>query len=106
MIALEHVSKSYRVTHGWHRVLNDVTCRFPKGRNVGILGLNGAGKSTLLRLIGGVEPPDSGDIYRSCSVSWPIAFTGATFTYFIVVFMSECPIRYCTSAIGTSFDTR
>jgi len=77
MIALEHVSKSYRVTHGWHRVLNDVTCRFPKGRNVGILGLNGAGKSTLLRLIGGVEPPDSGDIYRSCSVSWPIAFTGA-----------------------------
>jgi capsular polysaccharide transport system ATP-binding protein len=76
MIALEHVSKSYRTAHGRHRVLDDITCVFPKGRNVGILGLNGAGKSTLLRLIGGAEPPDRGAIRREGTVSWPIAFMG------------------------------
>lgn len=77
MISLDQVSKSYRAGHGWNRVLDDITCTFPKGKNVGILGLNGAGKSTLLRMIGGVEPPDNGKIHRHGAVSWPIAFTGA-----------------------------
>lgn len=77
MITLENVSKSYRTAHGRHRVFDGVTCQFPKGRNVGILGLNGAGKSTLLRIICQVEPPDSGSIRCEGTVSWPIAFTGA-----------------------------
>ena len=76
MIELRHVTKSYRAGHGWNRVLDDVTVTFPKGKNVGILGLNGAGKSTLLRLIGGVEPPDRGTIRKEGTVSWPIAFSG------------------------------
>lgn len=77
MIALENISKSYRTAHGRYRVFDAVCCRFPKGRNVGILGLNGAGKSTLLRIIGGVEPPDRGSVRREGTVSWPIGFTGA-----------------------------
>ncbi len=76
MIELHNVSKSYRAGQGWNRVLDDITVTFPKGKNVGILGLNGAGKSTLLRLIGGVEPPDRGTIRREGRVSWPIAFMG------------------------------
>lgn len=76
MIEIRNISKSYRTASGWNRVLNDISVTFPTGRSVGILGLNGAGKSTLLRLIGGVEPPDQGEIYRDVRLSWPIGFSG------------------------------
>lgn len=48
-----------------------------KGEKIGILGRNGAGKSTLIRLISGVEPPTTGEIKRTMSISWPLAFSGA-----------------------------
>ncbi len=76
MIELRNITKSYTVQHGRNIVLDDVSVCFPSDRNVGILGLNGAGKSTLLRIIGNVEPPDSGEIYKDVVVSWPIGFTG------------------------------
>jgi capsular polysaccharide transport system ATP-binding protein len=76
MIDIRHVSKAYRVRHGWNQVLDDISIQFPSDRNIGILGLNGSGKSTLLRLIGNVEPPDKGEIYRDVKVSWPIGFSG------------------------------
>jgi capsular polysaccharide transport system ATP-binding protein len=76
MINIRHVSKAYRMSHGWNQVLDDISICLPGDRNIGILGLNGAGKSTLLRLIGNVEPPDKGEIYRDVRVSWPIGFNG------------------------------
>ena len=76
MIELVNVSKSYRKGSGWNRVLRDISVTFPTGHSVGILGLNGAGKSTLLRLIGGVEPPDTGIVRRDITVSWPLGFSG------------------------------
>ena len=76
MIELKNISKSYRVAHGWHKVLDNISVCLPSNRNIGILGLNGAGKSTLLRIIGNVEPPDKGEIYRDVNVSWPIGFSG------------------------------
>jgi capsular polysaccharide transport system ATP-binding protein len=76
MIDIRNVSKAYRVSHGWNQVLDNISICFPGDRNIGILGLNGAGKSTLLRLIGNVEPPDKGEIYRDVRVSWPIGFSG------------------------------
>jgi capsular polysaccharide transport system ATP-binding protein len=74
MIALRDVSKTYRTPHGSKVLLNGVTCEFPPGVNVGILGRNGAGKSTLIRMIGGTEAPDSGEIGKSARVSWPLGF--------------------------------
>jgi capsular polysaccharide transport system ATP-binding protein len=59
-----------------HQVLDGVSIQFPRGVNVGVLGKNGAGKSTLLRIIGGVEPPDTGMVRRELRVSWPIGFSG------------------------------
>jgi capsular polysaccharide transport system ATP-binding protein len=58
-------------------VLDRVSFRLERGRNVGILGRNGAGKSTLIRLLSGAEGPTSGHIHREMSVSWPLAFGGA-----------------------------
>ena len=76
MIELKNISKSYRINQGWNKVLDKISVTFPSHRNIGIFGLNGAGKSTLLRLIGSVEAPDSGEIYRTVKVSWPIGFSG------------------------------
>jgi capsular polysaccharide transport system ATP-binding protein len=76
MIDIKNISKAYRIRHGWNQVLDNISIQFPTHRNVGIMGLNGSGKSTLLRLIGNVEPPDSGEIYRDVKVSWPIGFSG------------------------------
>jgi len=77
MLAIERVSKVYSTRQGRRRVLDDVSFKLEKGRNLGILGRNGAGKSTLIRLISGAERPTSGRIQRGMRVSWPLAFGGA-----------------------------
>lgn len=77
MISVEHVYKKYHTRQGSKIVLKDVNFQLEKGGKVGILGRNGAGKSTLIRLISGVEAPTSGEIKRTMSISWPLAFSGA-----------------------------
>lgn len=76
MIELDNVTKAYATQSGSNVVLDAVTFAFPPRTNLGVLGKNGAGKSTLLRLIAGTELPDSGDVLRRGSVSWPIGFSG------------------------------
>jgi capsular polysaccharide transport system ATP-binding protein len=76
MIKLVGVSKTYMTKKGPSRILDNVTAKFPKNQNIGILGLNGAGKSTLLRIMAGVELPDEGEVIRKGKVSWPIGFRG------------------------------
>ena len=77
MISVEHVYKQYQTRQGKRTVLNDINFSLQKGEKIGILGRNGAGKSTLIRLISGVEPPTEGEIRRTMSISWPLAFSGA-----------------------------
>ena len=77
MISVEHVSKRYLTRQGRRTVLHDINFTLQKGEKIGILGRNGAGKSTLIRLISGVEPPSEGEIKRTMSISWPLAFSGA-----------------------------
>lgn len=76
MIALEGVTKSYRMGHRLHHVLDNITFTFPRLKSVGILGANGAGKSTLIKIIGGAEKPDSGRVIRSSRLSWPMGYSG------------------------------
>ncbi len=77
MIRLENVDKFYPTRAGRNQVLSGVNLTVEKGQRVGILGRNGAGKSTLIRVVGGVEEPTTGRVYRDMSVSWPLAFSGA-----------------------------
>lgn len=81
MISIEDVSKTYSTRFGPRKILDKVSFRLERGRNIGILGQNGAGKSTLIRLISGAEQPTSGRITREMSVSWPLAFGGAFATH-------------------------
>ncbi|GAB2649678.1 ABC transporter ATP-binding protein [Vibrio panuliri] len=76
MIELINVSKIYQTASGKKQVLKPCNLKFPKGRNIGLLGVNGAGKSTLLRMIAGSEAPTSGLIKRNIKMSWPLGFAG------------------------------
>ncbi|KTR81992.1 ATP-binding protein [Novosphingobium barchaimii] len=77
MISVDHVHKVYPTRQGDRVVLNDISFRLDRGEKLGILGRNGAGKSTLVRLVSGAEQVTSGEITRTMSVSWPLAFGGA-----------------------------
>lgn len=76
MIRLTDVTKQYDSNAGLRTILNGINLEVRPGDRVGILGRNGAGKSTLIRIIGGAEPPTTGTVERTMSVSWPLAFTG------------------------------
>lgn len=47
------------------RALDDLTLSLKEGDRVGLIGRNGAGKSTLLRVLAGIYPPTSGQIYTT-----------------------------------------
>lgn len=76
MIRLDNVTKRYDSNAGPRTILDGITLTVNPGERLGILGRNGAGKSTLIRVISGAEPPTSGRVERTMSVSWPLAFTG------------------------------
>lgn len=76
-LRVRDLCKTYPTRFGKNRVLDAISFDLYKGERLGILGRNGAGKSTLVRLVSGAEHPTSGLIYRSMSVSWPLAFGGA-----------------------------
>ena len=49
--------------------IGPVNLEFYDSEIVGIIGRNGSGKSTLLRIIGGVFPPDDGEVHLSGTIS-------------------------------------
>lgn len=77
MIALHDVTRYYGGGDDLRVVLDNVSAIFPTQAKVGILARPGMGKTSLIRLLAGIDAPNSGEIHRSCSVSWPIGFAGA-----------------------------
>jgi simple sugar transport system ATP-binding protein len=59
LVRMDHIHKWY----GRVRALDDVTFVVREQEIVGLLGDNGAGKSTLIKVLSGVVPTTSGDIY-------------------------------------------
>lgn len=76
MLRVSNVVKEYETGSSVIRVLDGISFEVGKGERFAVMGKNGAGKSTLVRLIGGVEPPTSGDITFEMSLSWPLGLTG------------------------------
>lgn len=70
------IVKEYHTQIGLRRVIDGVSFSVGPGEKFAVLGRNGAGKSTLVKIIGGVEPPTSGEVCRGMNMSWPIAFGG------------------------------
>ena len=61
MEAIRNVGRGQRSTKLVH-ALKNVSLDVEQGEVLGIVGANGAGKSTLMRAIGGIVPPDEGEI--------------------------------------------
>lgn len=59
IVRLENVGKNY----GKVISLKNITLEIGAGEIVGLIGDNGAGKSTLIKVLTGVEPPTSGQLY-------------------------------------------
>ncbi len=77
MIELRNLCKTYRLNGIAKTVADNITFTFPAGECVGLMGGNGAGKSTMLKMLAGTAQPDSGQIVRHGSVSWPVGFAGS-----------------------------
>jgi capsular polysaccharide transport system ATP-binding protein len=99
-IAVHNLVKEYHTQIGLRRVLDDVSFSIRPGEKIGVLGRNGAGKSTLVKLIGGVESPTSGRIYRGLTMSWPVAFGGG----FDVSMSGIDNIRFITRIYNAPYD--
>ena len=63
MIKLVNVNKYYQSGNDKIHVINNLNYTFPNTGLVFILGPSGSGKSTLLNLLGGLDTPDSGEIW-------------------------------------------
>ena len=63
MLSARAVTKSYAMGRRSLEVLCGVNLDVARGEFLALRGASGAGKSTLLHLIGGLDSPNSGDIY-------------------------------------------
>lgn len=63
MIKLVQLNKYYQSGNDKIHVLKDLNYVFPDTGLIFILGPSGSGKSTLLNLLGGLDNPDTGEIY-------------------------------------------
>jgi len=56
-------ARNLSIAFGGVHAVEDVSLTVTKGELVGLIGPNGAGKTTLLRLLTGIFPPDSGQVF-------------------------------------------
>lgn len=63
IIEIKDVCKSFGEKGNRTPVLDNISLTVEKGEFISLMGASGSGKSTLLYLIGGLDTPDSGEIF-------------------------------------------
>ncbi|MFA5689502.1 MAG: ABC transporter ATP-binding protein [Kiritimatiellales bacterium] len=63
ILRTEEIHKTYYIGKRPVEVLHGVSLEIRRGEAVSIMGASGAGKSTLLHILGGLDQPDSGDVF-------------------------------------------
>ena len=62
-IKAENISKSFFQAKLPLPVLKNISVKFEQGKTYAITGVSGSGKSTLLHIMGGLDAPNSGDVF-------------------------------------------
>ena len=89
MLRLEGINKEYKTKYEKIEALKNVSFELPEKGLYFVCGKSGSGKTTLLNIIGGIDVPDSGNIY---------------YNNFLVSNMSESKLdAYRASIIGFVF---
>ena len=63
IIEVNNICKSLGAKDNRTQVLKDISLTVGKGEFLSLMGASGSGKSTLLYLLGGLDTPDSGEIF-------------------------------------------
>lgn len=63
IIEIKDIRKSFGEKDNRTQVLNNISLTVGKGEFISLMGASGSGKSTLLYLLGGLDTPDSGEIF-------------------------------------------
>lgn len=63
ILKAENIIKTYRTNDVVVRAANNISFTAEPGDLTVILGKSGSGKSTLLHVLGGIEKPDSGEVF-------------------------------------------
>lgn len=63
VLAAENITKSFATPAGTIDVLKGVNLSVSSGESVSVRGESGAGKTTLLQILGGLDAPDSGELF-------------------------------------------
>lgn len=63
VLCAKNLKKSFTTPAGTIEVLRDVNLAIASGESVSVRGESGAGKTTLLQILGGLDTPDSGELF-------------------------------------------
>ena len=63
ILRVNEVHKTYHIGKRSVEVLHGVSLSVQRGETLSIMGASGSGKSTLLHILGGLDKPDSGDVF-------------------------------------------
>jgi len=96
LLKIAGLSKAF----GRHPVFNDLHMKLDAGKVYGLLGLNGEGKTTLIRILLGVIPADSGQIWYRGK---PLTFRSSSYKE-EVGYIPEDPFFFGEMRVGELLD--
>ncbi len=64
ILKVENLTKTYGKGENQIHAVNNISFKAEKGEFIAVIGSSGSGKSTLLHLLGGVDRPTSGKVYK------------------------------------------
>ena len=73
VVSAQGISRGFRQGPKRVEVLQDVNLEVAAGTSLAIVGASGAGKSTLLHILGGLDKPNSGDVFVDGQSLWKLS---------------------------------